>query len=278
MVKNNYDPKVIDDFGNEWKSYDQSSVDIEELKKQFSNYFRIFQWQDRITSGIGADFGCGTGRWAKFVADRVDRLICLDASYNAVRVAKRNLFDKNKCCIIHGRIDALPIKDNSLDFAYSLGVFHHLPDTGDAIKECAKKLKSGAPFLVYLYYAFDNRPYWYLLVWKLSDVIRKIISIAPFKIKYFLCNIISIIIYFPLARLSFLLEKLGINVHNIPLSEYRKKSFYTMRTDSLDRFGTKLEQRFTKKQIKKMMSDAGLGNIHFSNIAPYWCVIGYKNC
>ena len=277
MKKNNYDSKVIDDFGNEWESYDQSSVDVNELKNQFCDYFKLFQWQKKITCGIGADLGCGSGRWARFVSDKVDTLICLDASSKALRVAKRNLFDKKKCYIIHARIDALPIKDSSLDFAYSLGVLHHLPNTEDAIKKCSKKLKSGAPFLIYLYYAFDNRPYWYLLVWKLSDVIRKIISRSPYRIKYFLSNIISIIVYYPLARLSLLLEKFGVNVKNIPLSEYRKKSFYSMRTDSLDRFGTRIENRFTKKQIKKMMNSAGLGNIQFSNIAPYWCVIGYKN-
>jgi hypothetical protein len=49
-----------------------------------------------------------------------------------------------------------------------------------------------------------------------------------------------------------------------------------MRTDSLDRFGTRLEKRFTKKQIIKMMEGAGLENILFSNTKPYWCAVGYK--
>ena len=68
MAKNNFDRKVINDFGNEWESYDQSSVDSKELKKQFSDYFKLFSWQEKITNGIGVDFGCGTGRWAKFVS------------------------------------------------------------------------------------------------------------------------------------------------------------------------------------------------------------------
>ena len=49
-----------------------------------------------------------------------------------------------------------------------------------------------------------------------------------------------------------------------------------MRTDSLDRFGTRLEHRFTKKQIEMMMNNAGLEKIIFSDIAPFWCAIGYK--
>ena len=33
MAKNNFDHNVIDDFGNEWESYDQSSVDSKESTK-----------------------------------------------------------------------------------------------------------------------------------------------------------------------------------------------------------------------------------------------------
>jgi SAM-dependent methyltransferase len=277
VIKKNYDRNVIEDFGNEWQSYDQSIVDLEELQKQFFNYFRLFSWNAEITNGIGIDFGCGSGRWARFVSKKVNTLICIDASSKAINVAKRNLWDRENCYVIQGRIDTLPILNNSLDFAYSLGVLHHLPDTASAIKKCVSKLKSGAPFLIYLYYAFDNRPKWYLLIWKCSDFLRKIISKLPFYMKYVFSNILALGIYLPLARLSFLLEKMKFNVSNIPLSEYRSKSFYTMRTDSLDRFGTRLEQRFSKEEIKIMMKNAGLVRIQFSDESPYWCALGIKS-
>ena len=70
------------------------------------------------------------------------------------------------------------------------------------------------------------------------------------------------------------LEVLKFNVKNFPLSAYRHNSFYTMRTDSLDRFGTKLERRFSKVEIIKMMQIAGLEDIKFSNQTPYWCATG----
>jgi hypothetical protein len=49
-----------------------------------------------------------------------------------------------------------------------------------------------------------------------------------------------------------------------------------MRTDSRDRFGTPLEQRFTKAQITQMMEQAGLVDIVFSMRAPFWCAVGRK--
>jgi hypothetical protein len=62
----------------------------------------------------------------------------------------------------------------------------------------------------------------------------------------------------------------------MPLSVYRDKSFYTMRTDALDRFGTRLEQRFTAVQIRKMMQTADLDDICFSDGPPYWCAVGRR--
>jgi hypothetical protein len=49
-----------------------------------------------------------------------------------------------------------------------------------------------------------------------------------------------------------------------------------MRTDSLDRFGTKLEKRFSRAEIEIMMQNAGFENVTFSDIEPYWCAVGYK--
>jgi hypothetical protein len=49
-----------------------------------------------------------------------------------------------------------------------------------------------------------------------------------------------------------------------------------MRTDALDRFGTSLEQRFTRAEIQRMMEAAGLERVSFRDGAPYWCAVGYR--
>jgi hypothetical protein len=49
-----------------------------------------------------------------------------------------------------------------------------------------------------------------------------------------------------------------------------------MRNDALDRFGTRLEQRFTQEEIREMMVKAGLRDISFRDNAPYWVALGYR--
>jgi len=50
-----------------------------------------------------------------------------------------------------------------------------------------------------------------------------------------------------------------------------------MRTDSLDRFGTSLEHRFSKEEIEEMMTHCGLNNIRFYEGPPFWCAIGFRD-
>lgn len=275
-MQTNIDAKTVEGFGEEWSKFDQSELDESERLQIFEIYFKVFPWKDLPGDAAGFDLGCGSGRWAKSVAPRVGKLICIDASKDALQVAERNLRQQKNCEFYHASVEEMPLAASSMDFGYSLGVLHHVPNTFEGIRECVGKLKKGAPFLIYLYYAFDNRPAWFRLLWKISDVFRRGAAKLPTFAKHSIAELVALTIYFPLARIALLLEKSGLNVSAFPLSFYRNKSFYTMRTDALDRFGTRLEQRFTKKQIKEMMTGAGLENIRFSEEMPFWCAVGTK--
>lgn len=267
--------EVVKGFGDEWKRFDQSGLTDSELLKIFDSYFNIFPWAKLPSNAIGFDLGCGSGRWAKFVAPRVGMLHLIDPSEEALQVARQNLQGKKNCKIHCASVDSIPIKDASADFGYSLGVLHHIPNTQQGINSCVAKLKPGAPFLLYLYYAFDNRPAWFKLIWQLSEVFRRFVSILPMTLRYWLSQILAGVVYWPLARISRLLELIGLDVEHLPLSAYRHRSFYIMRNDALDRFGTQLEQRFTKTQVKEMMEQAGLHNITFSE-ESFWTAVGYR--
>ena len=272
----NIDSKTVNSFGDEWKRFNQEKLIGDELNNLFDAYFKIFPWRTLPKNAEGFDMGCGSGRWAKLVAPKIGKLNCIDPSSAALEIAKNRLANFSNIIFLNFGVSDVPLNPNSQDFGYSLGVLHHVPNTAAALSDCVKILKPGAPFLIYLYYRFDNRPKWYASIWLASDYIRRIISNLPPWTKSILTNIIATIVYFPLARLSLLAEKLGIDTKNWILSSYRRTSFYTMRTDSRDRFGTPLEKRFTRSEIMKMMQTAGLENIHFSNRSPFWCAVGTK--
>ena len=164
----------------------------------------------------------------------------------------------------------------SQDFGYALGVLHHVPNTAAAIRSCTTLLKPAAPLLLYLYYAFDNRAWWFSAIWRATDLARRLICRLPPGLKDLVSDLVALIVYLPLARFSRVLEWFGFNVMGLPLAYYRNRSLYTMPTNLRDRFGTPLEQRFSRLQIEDMMRRAGLANIRFSDAAPFWCAVGVR--
>jgi SAM-dependent methyltransferase len=227
-------------------------------------------------SAVGFDAGVGSGRWASRVASRVGQLHCIDASDKALAVSRAALAPFNNCIFHHATIDDMPLADQSMDFGYSLGVLHHIPDTMSALRSCVRKLKPGAPFLLYLYYSLDNRPRYYRALWRTSDNARKVLSQLPFPVRYVASQALAAGLYWPLARVAALAERVGLPAEGIPLHYYRDKSFYVMRNDALDRFGTGLEQRFSRVQIAEMMTAAGLSDVRFREGPPYWCALGFR--
>lgn len=272
----NIDNKVVAGFGDEWSRFDQTALTAEELDRMFDNYFNVFPWDKLPNGAVGFDLGCGSGRWAKLVAPRVGKLYLFDPSEDALNVARRNLAGTTNCEFTLADAGKIPLDNNSCDFGYSLGVLHHIPDTEAGLSECTSKLKRGAPFLLYLYYSFDNRPAWFRAIWQISNVPRRVICRLPHGLRYVISQVLAALIYFPLARTALILEKLGLDVAAFPLSQYRKNSFYVMRNDALDRFGTRIEQRFSKDEIRAMMQRCGLENTTFSTTS-FWTAVGYKS-
>jgi SAM-dependent methyltransferase len=273
----NVDERTVRSFGEEWSRFDQADLDETELSRIFEQYFSLFPWDSLPKNAVGFDAGCGTGRWARFVAQRVGTLHCVDASAQALEVARRNLRSLGNFSFLQCSIDCLPFERSSMDFGYSLGVLHHVPDTRAALSKCVAALKKGAPFLVYVYYAMDGRPWWFRALWRVTDRARLFVANLPATLRDLVCDALALFVYWPLARVARVAESMGVDVSNFPLATYRARSFYTMRTDSRDRFGTPLERRFTAGEIVEMMEAAGLERVQLSESEPFWCAIGFKS-
>jgi len=272
----NIDHKTVEGFGDEWSAFDQEALPRAEQLRVFNEYFSIFPFDRLSDSAEGFDLGCGTGRWAHLVAQRVRLLHCIDPAPKALAVARKRLGNLENVQFHQAGAADIPLSDASQDFGYSLGVLHHIPDPEAAMASCVRKLKTGAPFLVYIYYALENRAGWYRAIWKASDTLRRGISRMPFSLRKSVTTIIAAGIYFPLARFARAAELAGADVRQFPLMIYRKSSFYTMRTDALDRFGTRLERRFSRVELQAMMERCGLTDIRFREAMPHWVACGIK--
>ena len=273
----NVDDRVVAAFGDEWSRFGNDSLDDEELLRMFDAYASVFPWDDLPSDAVGFDAGCGSGRFARFFAPRVGRLICVDASAKALDVARRTLLGHDNVEFRHEDLSAMGIADGSCDFGYSLGVLHHIPDTEDATRACIRKLKPGAPFLVYLYYDLEGVGLVHRSLLALVTGLRVLISRLPSLIRHLVTDLLAVVLYLPLARVARLVERVGRDPSRVPLFQYRNRSFYVMRNDALDRFGTRLEKRYSRDEVRDLLEGAGLTGVVFSDGPPWWVAVGRRS-
>ena len=270
----NLDQGVINSFGHEWAVFDYSEAQTNEaLDAQFLAYCEpIDLSQFNPETSLAADFGAGSGRWTSRLLPYFSQVYALEPSDGASNVLTKKFVNESRVKILQETVGMNSIPSNSLDLAMSLGVLHHIPDTGLAIKDVASKIKSGGVFLCYLYYKLDNKPIYYRGLFWASNSIRWVISRLPYVMRRMTARIIATAVYLPLARTSKFLAKKGLNVSNIPLHHYADMPFVMLQNDALDRFGTRLEQRFSKKEITEMLGNAGfdLSTLIFSDREPFW--------
>lgn len=135
----NLDQEVINSFDHEWKAFDYSDAENNEaLDRQFLAYSTPINF-DKFNTGsaVTADFGAGSGRWTSKLVPYFLLVYAFEPSDGASRVLFNKFNGEQKVKILQKTVGANSIPAESLDFAVSLGVLQHIPDTRLAIKDIA---------------------------------------------------------------------------------------------------------------------------------------------
>lgn len=95
--------------------------------------------------GDALDAGCGTGRHAGHLARLGHRTIGVDATPAMLEVARANHPDVD---FRDGRMEALPVDDDSVDLVVSALAICHVPDVAAVLREFARVVRSGGTVVV----------------------------------------------------------------------------------------------------------------------------------
>jgi len=97
-----------------------------------------------------ADLGCGEGYLTVEASRWASKVIAVDRSDAVIRKA-RDLASRRRVTNVvwkRGELDALPLKNASVDVAMFSQALHHAPDPGAAVKEAARILVPGGRVLI----------------------------------------------------------------------------------------------------------------------------------
>ena len=269
------DLRIVRRFDEEWSRF--AGVGSEEQNRLFDDYFDVVPPGLLAPGILTLDAGCGAGRWANEIQRHGNRVIAVDLGFS-IELAERNTRDTGRVACVQGDVRRVPIRNGAIAFTYSLGVLHHIADTEAALTELARVTQPNGTCLVYLYYALDDRSPLYRGLFRLVDALRRFSSRLPQPLLVGFSTLTAALVYWPFARAAAALERMGLSsiARALPLSFYAHLSFETMRNDSLDRFGTQLEKRYTLARVEELMTRAGFAEARASRRMPKWRVAARK--
>lgn len=255
-------------FGYEWTEFSDWRPSGEE---NCQDYFTGLDLAS-LAPAVVLDAGCGMGRHARFVAPYARRLVAVDFSA-AVEQAANNLHDEANVSLLKADLRNLPLQDASFDFIYSLGVLHHITDTGGTIERLVAKLKPGGRLRIYVYW---ERSGWPGRLLRGVTLARRVTTRLPFGVLRTFCWVLSVALSAAVIwpyRIAF---RLGARrLSGWPLFVYTKYPFRVLYNDQFDRFSAPLEKRYTSEGAKTLLESAGLVDV--TVIERYgWIVEGRK--
>jgi len=138
-------------FGWQWQHFTQKD---DKYEQQFLGWIAPVQpefFKDKIV----LEGGCGKGRHTQLAAQWGAReVIGIDLSA-AVETAFRATRHLPNAHIVQADIYSLPFA-RAFDYAFSIGVLHHLPDPRGGFKSLASKVKPGGHISAWIYGAENN--------------------------------------------------------------------------------------------------------------------------
>ena len=133
-------------FGYQWTAFHAM---VEAFRAGFLNYIHPIG-PEFFPGKFGLDAGCGFGRHVYYAAEFGAEMVGVDFSA-AIDAARENTVGRKGVHLVQADIHRLPFREAAFDFAYSLGVLHHLPDPERGFRALVPLVKPGGAIFVWVY-------------------------------------------------------------------------------------------------------------------------------
>jgi len=258
--------KTIKDFGEQWLKYRDISGFFGSMDL-FTDIVFPFLRPDEIKGCKVAEIGSGSGRIVNMLLESgVQHIVAVEPS-DAFAVLVRNIrnYEKVTCLKITG--DQLP-EYGDLDYVFSIGVLHHIPDPKPVVEAAYKALKPGGHHLVWLYGEEGNALY--------LTVLKPFRALTN-KLPHPILSILVWIIYFPTRLYVKLCQRFPLHLRDYMLHVFGKMSPEKQRLIIYDQLNPAYAKYYTRQEAINLLEDEGFVNVRIHHRHRYsWTVIGTK--
>jgi SAM-dependent methyltransferase len=252
-------------------------VVTEELRRFWASAFasRIRAEPGFFADKVGLDAGCGEGRYSWHVAKQGAEVIAMDLS-EGVNVAHQNCADLGRVHAVQGSIYSLPIRDRCLDFAFSTGVLHHLPDPRAGFQELVPALRAGGRVMIWVY-GLEQMNVTYRLshLTFLRSVGSRLDPLASFALSAGVAAALNVGVWLPTRFLA----AVGLE-GRLPtqLLETSRLPFVWKLKEVQDRIGVPVTHYLSRDDLEEWFESAGLARVEISNTnGRGWFASGFRD-
>ncbi len=173
--------RTVNRFGDQWNEFDFIGPHYE---KQFLGW--ISPNTEEVFKGkVVLEGGCGKGRHSALVSKwGAKDVLAIDLG-SAVEAAYRNTAQYENVHVIQADLFHLPVAQQSVDVAFSVGVLHHTPEPETCFQQLVQAIKPGGRVMAWVYGRENNG--W--IVHGVNPVREAITSKLPFKAVYELSKV-----------------------------------------------------------------------------------------
>lgn len=180
--------RTADAFGWEWQEF-AVLHGVDEYRSQFLDWIHPIK-PEFFEGKVVLDAGCGMGRFARIASLFGSRdVLAIDLS-DAVEAAYRNTVSLPNVHVIQADVYHLPLRQGpaaDVDFSYSIGVLHHLPDPEAGFHAMTQHTKPGGAAFGWVY-GFENNEW---IVRYVNPLREGIFSKMPRRMLYFLSFLLA---------------------------------------------------------------------------------------
>ncbi len=214
-----------------------------------------------------AEIGSGTGRIVTVLLEAGAKHVIAIEPSDAFEVLCHNIggIEKVTCLKLTG--DQLQAYGD-LDYVFSIGVLHHIPEPAPVVEAAFKALRPGGHFFVWLYGKEGNGLYLAFI-----GPLRRLTQRLP----HFMLTFFVELMYWPLILYMKVCQWLPLPLRGYMLSILEKMSPEKRRLIIYDQLNPSFAKYYTRSEATKLLSDGKFVNIRAHHRHGYsWTVIGTK--
>ena len=242
-------------FGQAWKEFPRMDA---AYKDQFFDWIFPVK-EDYFKDKVVLEAGCGKGRHAQIISQAgAAQVYAIDIG-EAVDVAYRNVGQLPNVHIIQADICNLPFAE-PFDFAFSVGVLHHMSSPGQGFASICGHLKDNGSVLVWVY-GRENNGWLIYVINPIRLAITSKMPAAPLKILSFLVAlpvfILSKFIYKPYCDLRRHLKFLPDLFYSRYMSYIARFDFSEIHHIVFDHLVAPVSNYLKQEEVKQWFLDCG---------------------